>query len=207
MNILFFDTETTGIPKNYKAPVSDSDNWPRMVQIAYILCDEMGNVIIEHEAIIKPVNYTIPDAAIEIHGITNEIANTEGKPLGCVLSDLLDAINDAEMVVGHNISFDINIVRAEIFRVDLVDILKGIPRICTMMKSTKYCELPGSYGYKWPKLKELHNKLFGESFEGAHDALEDIRAAKKCYFELRRLGVISEQDIENTINRPIIESF
>ena len=75
---LIFDTETTGLPKNYNAPVSDSDNWPRMVQLAWQLHDAQGNLLQHDSIIVKPEGYSIPFATIQIHGITNERANEEG---------------------------------------------------------------------------------------------------------------------------------
>ena len=60
-----------------------------------------------------------------------------------------------------------------------------------MQASTNYCGLPGKYGYKWPNLMELHKKLFGHGFEEAHNAAADINATSKCFWELKKLGVIS----------------
>ena len=82
---LFFDTETTGLPRNYKAPVSDLNNWPRMIQIAWILCDQNGSQIESDDFIIKPENFKIPDAASKVHGISNEKAINEGEELEIVL--------------------------------------------------------------------------------------------------------------------------
>ncbi len=69
---LFFDTETTGLPQNWKAPVTDLNNWPRMIQIAWILCDDKGNRIESDDFIIKPENFEIPKDASTIHGISTE---------------------------------------------------------------------------------------------------------------------------------------
>jgi len=75
---LFFDTETTGLPKNWKAPVTDLNNWPRMIQIAWILCDDKGNRIESDDFIIKPENFHIPIDAVRVHGISTETAINEG---------------------------------------------------------------------------------------------------------------------------------
>lgn len=198
MKYLFFDTETTGVPKNYKAPASDVDNWPRMVQLAFILTDESGNVIIEHSQIIKPVGFEIPDAVVKIHGITNERAQAEGEEIGVVLNRFHDNLclaynlDDPGHLVAHNMNFDVKIISAEMFRFNPSMVLPiiGIDRICTMQKTTNLLRLPGQYGYKWPKLQELHSYLFGSEFEGAHDAMADIRATAKCFFELKKRGQI-----------------
>ena len=84
---LFFDTETTGLPRNWKAPVTDLNNWPRMVQIAWILCDDKGNRVETADYIIKPENFVIPQDASKVHGITTEKAINEGESLENVLNN------------------------------------------------------------------------------------------------------------------------
>ena len=188
---LFFDTETTGIPKNYKAPASDVKNWPRLVQIAWLVTDESGNEIKSAEYIIKPNGFSIPDDAAKIHGITNELANQSGVDLKPVLEEITVDISKAAALIAHNMQFDEKILGAELFRMSNFDHLEGKPKKCTMQASTNYCKIPGPYGNKWPKLEELHKKLFREGFANAHNALADVRACSKCYFELRRIGVMA----------------
>ncbi|PIU18402.1 MAG: 3'-5' exonuclease [Elusimicrobia bacterium CG08_land_8_20_14_0_20_59_10] len=187
---LFFDTETTGLPKNWKAPITDLDNWPRMIQLAYLLSDGLGNRLAGGDYIIKPVGFTIPEDAAKIHGISTERALKEGKDLGDVLREFQAAVGRAERLIAHNISFDEKIVGAEFLRNGMPDSLPAKKKICTMHSSTEYCALPGPYGFKWPKLEELHRKLFRAGFDGAHNAAADIAATVKCFWELKRLGVI-----------------
>ena len=92
---LFFDTETTGLPKNWKAPVTDIQNWPRLVQLAYLLYDQQGNKISGGDFIIQPDGFTIPAEAAAIHGISTEKANREGVALMTVLQDFQTLINRA----------------------------------------------------------------------------------------------------------------
>src|SRR6478672_8956617 len=113
---LIFDTETTGLPRDYNAPVTDLNNWPRMVQIAWQLHDGQGNLLGNDTIIIKPEGYTIPFATIQIHGITNERANEEGQDLSASLDKFLSAVSQTTYLCGHNIEFDINIVGAELLR-------------------------------------------------------------------------------------------
>ncbi|RLD68508.1 MAG: 3'-5' exonuclease [Bacteroidetes bacterium] len=188
---LLFDTETTGLPKNYKAPVTDTDNWPRMVQIAWLTFDNDGKKIDSKDYIIKPVGYTIPTEASNLHGITTERAMEEGEDLDKVLSIFAEAIAKTDYLVAHNISFDEKIVGAEFVRKKFKTKWFSKKQICTMQASTDYCELPGKYGYKWPNLMELHKKLFGHGFEEAHNAAADINATAKCFWKLKELGVIS----------------
>lgn len=187
---LFFDTETTGLPRNWKAPVTDLNNWPRMVQIAWILCDDEGNRIETSNYIIKPENFTIPVEASRIHGISTEKANNEGKDLEVVLLQFNELVKEADFIVAHNISFDEKIIGAEFLRKGINSDFDKKRKLCTMQASTNYCKLPGPYGYKWPKLSELHIKLFGEDFKEAHDASVDINATEKCFWEMRSIGII-----------------
>lgn len=187
---LFFDTETTGLPRNWKAPVTDLNNWPRMIQIAWILCDDEGNRIEADSFIIKPENFTIPAEASRIHGISTEKANDEGKDLEVVLLQFNELVKEVDFIVAHNISFDEKIIGAEFLRKGINSDFGKKRKLCTMQTSTNYCKLPGPYGYKWPKLSELHIKLFGEDFKEAHDASVDINATEKCFWEMRSIGII-----------------
>lgn len=191
MSLLFFDTETTGVPRNYKAPASDLKNWPRLVQIAWLLADDNGKEIESAEYIIRPEGFTIPADAAKIHGITTEAALRDGKDLKTVLSEALSRLEKVSQLVAHNIDFDEKILGAELLRAGLPNAVEAKQRLCTMRSSTDFCRLPGAYGYKWPKLDELHRKLFNEPLAGAHRALVDVRACARCYFELRRLKVMA----------------
>jgi DNA polymerase III subunit epsilon len=187
---LFFDTETTGIPKNYKAPVSDLKNWPRLVQIAWLVTDENGAEISSAEHIVKPNGFAIPSDAAKIHGITTDIALARGVDIKIVLDAIVKDIGSAATLIAHNIAFDEKILGAELLRAGYSNCVEGKARRCTMQSATDFCRLPGPYGFKWPTLNELHLKLFRESFSGAHRALVDVRASAKCYFELQRQKVM-----------------
>lgn len=204
---LFFDTETTGTPRNYKAPISDSGNWPRLVQLAWILYEVNGTIRETGNFIISPDGFEIPEQASAVHGITTEQAKKEGQPLWKVLHHFSMDLKKAEYLIGHNISFDEKIVGAEYFRLGQqnpfefqrisevgIDRITSLPKICTMLTSTRYCNIPGKYGPKWPKLQELYSKLFGKEFEDAHDALADIKATAECFYEMIRIGVIKDID-------------
>jgi DNA polymerase III epsilon subunit-like protein len=188
---LFFDTETTGIPRNYQAPVSNLENWPRLVQLAWMITDEQGAESKTAEYIIKPHKFTIPHDASQIHGITTNIATQHGVDLKNVLDEIIVDISSAIALIAHNIQFDENIVGAEFLRLGYQNHFKNKIKKCTMQSSTNWCKIPGPYGYKWPKLQELHRKLFKENYDNAHSALADVRACAKCYFELRRVGIMA----------------
>ena len=187
---LFFDTETTGLPKNWKAPVSDLSNWPRLVQLAYLYFDSEGNELSAGDFIIKPEGFTIPAEVSSIHGISTERALRDGKDLRNVLQDFNKLIFEAKTLVAHNMSFDEKIVGAEFLRIGMPDPLPAKKKICTMLSSTTFCAIPGPYGPKWPKLSELHYKLFKSGIEEAHNAAIDINATAKCFWELKKMGKI-----------------
>jgi DNA polymerase III subunit epsilon len=188
--ITIFDTETTGLPKNYKAPVTDLENWPRMIQLAWAVYDNSGKLINQNEYIIKPVGFTIPKAASDVHGISTEKAIKEGVDLSDVLTIFAKVLKETEYLVAHNISFDEKIAGAEFIRNKINNNIDTVKKICTKESTTDFCKIPGQYGYKWPSLAELYNILFNQGFDGAHDALVDVRACARCFFELKKLGVI-----------------
>jgi DNA polymerase-3 subunit epsilon len=188
---LFFDTETTGIPRNYKAPASDVENWPRLVQLAWVLADDEAHEVASSQFIVKPEGFTIPNDAVRIHGITTEMAMQRGAGLREVLAAITPDIRKASVLVAHNMPFDEGILGAEFLRVGQPNLVESRVRRCTMQETTDYCRLPGRYGYKWPTLPELHMTLFRTPFEGAHQALVDVRACARCYFELKRLKVMA----------------
>jgi len=188
---LFFDTETTGLPLRYNAPLERLNNWPRLVQIAWLMYDKNEECLFEKDYIIKPNGFLIPDCAANIHGITTEKALLEGTDLVPVLNEFSLDIENADEIIAHNIDFDEKIIGAEFIRNHITHELFNTKRICTMKSSTDYCKIPNNYGkYKWPNLKELHKKLFQCEFSNAHDALEDVRACAKSFFELKRLKII-----------------
>ena len=196
MSYLVFDTETTGLPDNYRLPSTATDNWPRIVQIAWSLVDlEAGEIGPVTTYVVRPDDYTIPEGASRVHGITTARALEEGLPAQDVLSSFLEAVGAADGLVAHNVGFDLPTVGAELVRLSGSDPLEGFTALCIMEASTNYCALPGKYGYKWPRLEELHWILFQRGFEDAHDAGADVKAAGRCFVELVRRGVIGQRDL------------
>ncbi|NCA86102.1 MAG: DNA polymerase III subunit alpha [Clostridia bacterium] len=204
---LIFDTETTGRPRNYNAPLTDFDNWPRMVQIAWQLHDYDGSLVEAKSYIIRPDGFDIPYNAEKIHGISTQMATTYGKPLQEVLDVFAATLQRCTHAAGHNISFDTNIAGAEFLRCGPDNPLANLTVADTMQLSTDYCKLPGGRGggYKYPSLSELHSKLFDAAFEEAHNAVADVVATARCFLELIRLGIINEAHLK--IDRQILLRF
>jgi DNA polymerase-3 subunit alpha len=190
---LIYDTETTGLPRNFEAPVTDLENWPRVIQLAWQLHGADGSLIEAKEFIIRPDNFTIPYNAAKVHGISTELALNEGEELKLVLEQFILALGQAKVVVGHNIDFDLNIIGAEFLRCGFVNYFEGKSQLCTKVESVEYCALPGGRGggFKWPSLAEMHHKLFGEDFTDAHNAAADVMATARCFLEMIRLGIIT----------------
>lgn len=188
---IIFDTETTGLPRDYNAPMSDLDNWPRLVQIAWQLHDARGKLLSNHNYIIRPEGFTIPYNAEKVHGISTKRALAEGHDLKEILQVFREDVVQAKFLVGHNIGFDINVVGSEYLRAELVMPLESKSELDTKDISTEFCALPGGKGgkFKWPTLTELHKKLFGVGFDDAHDAAYDVDATARCFFGLITQGV------------------
>jgi DNA polymerase-3 subunit alpha len=184
---LVFDTETTGLPHNKTAPLTDLDNWPRLVQIAWQLHDAKGNLRSRQNFIVKPDGFDIPFKAEQVHGISTARASLEGHPLAEVLSAFVADLSLTSLLIGHNIEFDINIIGAEFLRQsrDTSRFLQ-LQTLDTGVSSTAFCQLSGGIGgkLKMPTLRELHQKLFGYNFEDAHDAAYDVAATARCFFGL-----------------------
>lgn len=199
MSILFFDTETTGIPINHDAPIANIDNWPRIVQLAWIICDNNRKIISQKNYIVKPMDFTIPDSTVEIHGINMEYAEKVGKPIHHIIKEFSKAIDSVDIIVGHNINFDINVTGCEMYRLGISGFLEEKPNICTMKSSLEYCSFDTDYGSRYPKLQELHTKLFSFPFENAHDAFSDIKATFDCFWKLIDLGVIDKEQYPDSL--------
>lgn len=186
---IFFDTETNGLPKNYKAHMSNVDNWPRVIQLAWIFVSEDLKTKTENKFFIKPDGWIIPKEPFwSDKGYTTERCESEGMPLKIVLKMLVDDINKSKYMIAHNVDFDYNVLGAEMIRYGARATTKT-DKICTMKIGTDVCKIPGPYGFKWPKLEELYLHLFGENFIGAHDALSDCQATQACFFKMAENGV------------------
>lgn len=186
---LIFDTETTGLPKRWDAPLTDTDNWPRCIQIAWQLHDEMGNLVEHQDYLVQPDGFNIPYDAERIHGISTELAQQKGVPLSEVLEKFNIALRKAKFIVGQNVGFDISIMGCELYRMNVDSPMSAMPVLDTCTEVTAdLLKLPGGRGgkYKLPTLTELHEFLFGEPFAEAHNATADVEATTRCFLELIR---------------------
>lgn len=199
---LFFDTETTGLPKNYNAPSTDLRNWPRLVQISWIVSDNKGTVISKNNHFIKPRGFEIPENVARLHGITTERALKTGERVEDVLHLFWKDVQNANYVIGHNVSFDKKIVEAEFYRMGEKHVFLSKHTICTQKASTDYCKIPSPenrYKFKWPTLSELYYILFAKEMDGAHNSEADVQATFECFWELLKMGLISGLGVKGGI--------
>lgn len=193
---IIFDTETTGIIKNMFAPPSCSSAYPYIVQLAWMLVEE--NKSKEHCYLIQPKGYNIPKESTNIHGISHSDAEEKGIEKKKVLELFWNDVKKADYLLSHHADFDSKIIAAECYRVSIDNFLSTQKIYCTMKSTTQLCQLPGPYGYKYPKLKELYSYLFRIPFTGTfHHALDDCRAIFSCWKKIQ----------ERYPNLPLIQGY
>jgi DNA polymerase-3 subunit alpha len=192
MKILCFDVETTGLPKFKNDGVSryydpchtkfyDSS---RVVSISWILSDDKDhNILSTDNFIVKPDKFIIPQFSINIHNITNNMAHTKGKNMRYVLDQFYEDICLADILVGHNVEFDINVIKSEMFRYNKINMCTTMDekiKQCTLQIGQKFLNI----GFR-PKLEFLFEKLFNEKPKNCHNSLYDSLYSMNCYFEMK----------------------
>jgi DNA polymerase III epsilon subunit-like protein len=208
MRILVFDTETTGLPKTKIISPDTLNQWPTVVQFSYIVFDTNLNDIVEtKDYIIKvPESILIPEESTKIHGITNEISFKKGILITEVLNQFFYYLREVDCIVGHNISFDINMVKVELLKIIFNNLLnpqeikeykydlhyisnyKNI--YCTLQESINFCNIKATNKFgkeylKYPKLIELHQKLFDSNPNNLHNSFNDILVTLRCFMKLK----------------------
>lgn len=200
MKALLYDTETTGLPNRNRSFSFPSQ--PHVAQLAYILDDSERGVIDRADLLIQPYDkhWMMSPESLAIHGKTREMCEQQGLPLPEVMDRFVDACAEADVLLCHNVSFDRLLMMIQACKLDPliqpVTIFEGKPHVCTMLAAMPICKLPPKSGkgkgYKWPTLQETHVFLFGETFDGAHDAMADITATQRVYHRLCNMGAMDE---------------
>ncbi len=188
MKICVWDTETTGFATKWWELAAQ----PYIIQFAALIVDyEDGNYseVSRHDILIKPY-ISIPFWASQVNGIYDrDVADRDY--MSAYIEEILKVLNGADIVAGHNIEYDENILSYELERLWRKGDYAPHATLCTMRWSTDYCNLPGrGFSAKPPKLSELHKHLFGEWFDGAHNAMVDVEATMRCLIELLNRKVI-----------------
>ncbi|MDG6249200.1 3'-5' exonuclease [Methanocalculus sp.] len=180
-NYLFLDTETTGM-------IRIGQPSPRLVEIAWLICDTEGTILERDEYVIRPDGFTIPRTATSVHGITTDYARRVGGSLQNSIEALSLCAGNCSLIIGHNVKFDLAIIAGECRRIGVLDPLAMLPSVCTMEETAAFCGIRRMNGYKWPTLLELHLKLFGRPYENTHRAANDVMACARCFFALKHIG-------------------
>lgn len=197
---LIFDTETTGLPPDFSPPTAERNHWPRLVQLAWQMYDEKRRLVAECSVLVSPDGYEIPAQATLVHGIDANMAYQYGTTTNNAVRSFFACSDRCRYQVAHNLAFDDSVLIGEALRLEAdgheppPKTNSDLKRICTMQSSTNYCRIParnGRKGHKWPSLQELHAHLFGVGFDGAHNAMSDVRATALCFFELIDRNVIN----------------
>jgi DNA polymerase III epsilon subunit-like protein len=208
MRLLVFDTETTGLPQSKFIGPTTLHQWPHIVQFSYIIYDTSLNDIIQSkDYIIKlPESILIPEESSKIHGITNDISQRNGVQISDVLSEFFYFLRGVDMLIGHNVEFDINMIKIELLRIidknsftqeqikfykyELYFLTNFKNISCTLKDSIKFCNIQlidknGKSFLKYPKLIELHEKLFNKSPSNLHNSFNDILVTLRCFMKLK----------------------
>lgn len=228
MYVLVFDTETTGLPRSRLLNPMVFHLWPHIVQFSYIIYDtETNNVMKIRDFIIRmPKGVIIPDDSIQIHGITNEISKSSGVDICLAFEDFFEDIKRVDQVVGHNIVFDLNMLKIELLRIIdrqsstkeeedkklfYKNILYEITYVtnfrCTMQETTEYCNLltkgkKGDTYKKFPTLLELYKKLYNATPVNLHNSLNDVLITLVCFMKFNYGVNVADNcsEIENMLS-------
>jgi DNA polymerase III alpha subunit (gram-positive type) len=191
---LFFDTETSGLPVPGASPFLNPESFPHVLSIAWLIYDKKENLIKEKYEFIQHNNIVLSQKVKELTHITEEDLKS-GKSSSKVISEFLSDLDKVKYIIGHNITFDINVILAQCIRDSIsgYEDLVTKKQICTMRQTTDFCKLKSEYApfkFKYPKLSELYYKLFEKEVTILHQAMEDTKLVKECFFELKKRGVI-----------------
>lgn len=192
---LIIDTESNGL-FDYSKP-ADADGQPRMASISLLFCNSSLETEKEYHAYIRPNGWTMTEGATKVNGLTDEFLNEKGVEITEALGEYSSAIDNGVILVGHNISHDAKMLRAELRRAGMNDRFEQTPQICTMRAMTDVCKIPprgNRGGYKWPALSE--SLLFiGETDLGDHTAHNDAEGALKLLRYLKAKNLLPEPKV------------
>jgi DNA polymerase III epsilon subunit-like protein len=188
---LFLDLETTGLPetisfhKYYDYKLINKYENARIISICMYIYDNNENLIEKFYSLIKPDNFEVKNS--EIHGLTQDILLKEGKEWKDIIEQIQNLIKISNLIIGHNINFDKNVLCSELYRNDfenLANILYQKETYCTMINGKNITKIQSKYDYKYPKLSELYKHFFHEEIKNHHNAEYDVINCAKCYFKI-----------------------
>ncbi|MBD1396030.1 3'-5' exonuclease [Pontibacter sp. JH31] len=191
--LLFVDTETSGLPKDWNLPYSAPDNWPHIVQVAWEVYTWDGQQVKAENFYIAASDYEIHPVSQRIHGISQDFLQNKGLARGTVMQCLHDdLLYYKPLVVGHFMQLDYHMLGLGFYRAGLDNPLLELPAFCTMLATSHFIR---ESRQRHMRLGELYMRLFQEPLQDEHDASVDANATARCFFELWRKGDINEQTI------------
>ena len=188
---LIFDCETTGLPARNDISYKETDKWPRLVQVSWIVL--WNSVIIK-----KKTELVFNESFSQINLVNLDFSKIEmiGKPIREVLNSFNKDLKEVDKIVAHNVEFDMKVIQSELFRLGLDDQFDNKDVCCTMKDSVKLFKSSVDSFKKFPTLNELHNLLLKEKFTGSHNAISDVLATTRCY------RVLQEKKIKPFYDKP-----
>lgn len=198
MKIFVFDTETTWFINKKE---SSLEVQPHIIQFAWILWEIKDGKFIEEKKVNILINpkSPIPYAASQVHHIYD--IDVKSAPfIEDLIEEIIWYINNPDIIIWHNIEYDIDMIKLELKRLNMEYKFNPKQVICTMKTTVDYCALEGNWNrFKYPKLWELHKKIFWEYFIWAHDALVDVEATLRCFIELQKNKIIKIEEKKQEI--------
>jgi DNA polymerase III subunit epsilon len=196
---LIYDTETTSLPL-WNSAFNHPDQ-ARVIQLAALVLDDSYEEVASFSTLIQPDGWVITPGAQMAHGITLEDCARKGIFIKTALAVFSEFERLCHVHVAHNIKFDSFLLDVERSHCKVPQGRPYSEQYCTMLNTTEVCKLPGKFGkYKWPKLIEAYQHIFHDTFEGAHDALADVRACAKVFKWLRNKEISGYASYGTTIN-------
>jgi DNA polymerase-3 subunit epsilon len=195
--LLFVDTETSGIPRDWTQPYASRHNWPHIVQLAWVVCTPDGQEVKAENHYIRPSDYDMSPESGKIHGLTAAFLQANGRSRHAVMQRLhRDLLHYKPRVVAHFMQLDFHMLGVGFHRAGLKNPLLELPQFCTM-RATGPLLRHSTQGFL--RLGELHQRLFQEPLLREHDALVDARATARCYFQMQAQGVITDETIAQQV--------
>lgn len=190
---LIFDCSAIGNPSSYKAPFSDTFNWPRMIHISWILLDKNYKPIGDFDRIVKPEGFIFTEEIQKKSKIDAEDIENKAVPLVEILETFNESVKQCEYLFSHNLNFNENVLAAEYIRKGIDILMFKKERHCLMHEGTYFCKIPSKTGgYKWPTLTELHASCFNTSYTPANNARADVIAAARCFIKLMKTNQLED---------------
>lgn len=200
-SIIFVDTETTGIPIDSTASFKNIDNWPNIFQIAWLVYKKDGTFESSY-------NYAISNVTASSTSAAPRYKPRIIQPIHIILNQFLNTLNCCDVIIGHNIEYDVSVILCELYRYGMdTSRLESMQQFCTMKNSVEICGFDTSLGDRYPKLQELYSRLFHHPFANAHDAYCDIKATADCFWEMLSKQLIHKEDYPFLLASTEIDGF